>query len=58
VGRLLDTHALLWALLEPDNLSPRAREEIEDPNMRLFVSSASAWEWSEALVGDSADAGR
>lgn len=43
---LLDTHALIWALLEPDRLSQRAREAMEDPVNTLFVSSASAWEIS------------
>lgn len=41
---ILDTHALLWALGEPERLNRRAREAIEEPaNVRL-VSSASAWE--------------
>lgn len=41
---LLDTHALLWALLEPAKLSTRARRVIEDPETRLLVSAATAWE--------------
>jgi PIN domain nuclease of toxin-antitoxin system len=41
---LLDTHALLWSLLEPEKLSGRARAALEDPDQILFVSSASAWE--------------
>jgi len=41
---LLDTHALLWALMEPERLSDRARTVIEDPGVRLVVSAASAWE--------------
>ena len=28
---LLDTHALVWALAEPDRLSPRARVALVDP---------------------------
>lgn len=43
---LLDTHALVWALAEPDRLSPRAREVIADPATVVFVSLASAWELS------------
>ena len=41
---LLDTHVLLWALLSPDDLSPRARDLIERPETTLLVSSASTWE--------------
>ncbi len=43
---LLDTHALLWALLEPQKLSENARGILEEPSNTLFVSSASAWEIS------------
>lgn len=43
---LLDTHALLWALLSPDDLSPTARDLMERPETILLVSSASAWEIS------------
>lgn len=41
---LLDTHALLWSLLEPEKLSPVARNAILSENNTLLVSSASAWE--------------
>jgi PIN domain nuclease of toxin-antitoxin system len=41
---LLDTHALVWALGEPDRLSVRARAMIADPATAVFVSLASAWE--------------
>lgn len=41
---LLDTHALLWALGEPDLLSAGARAAIEDRTNEVFVSAASAWE--------------
>ena len=44
VSALLDTHALLWAVLEPHKLSVRARTLIGDPANDLLVSSASAWE--------------
>lgn len=43
---LLDTNVLLWALMEPRKLSPRALEHIGDPETRLVVSSVSAWEVS------------
>lgn len=43
-GYLLDTHALLWALTEPDRLSASALEIIGDSGSELVVSAASAWE--------------
>lgn len=41
---LLDTHVLLWALLEPERLSPTATTTIRDPATTLVVSAATAWE--------------
>jgi PIN domain nuclease of toxin-antitoxin system len=41
---LLDTHLLLWALLQPTKLKSRARALIEQNE--VFVSSASIWEIS------------
>jgi PIN domain nuclease of toxin-antitoxin system len=41
---LLDTHALLWALAEPDRLSPRAADVIRDSRNTILASAASAWE--------------
>lgn len=41
---LLDTHVLLWALVEPEKLSVVAREVIEDPTNLVLVSAVSAWE--------------
>jgi hypothetical protein len=41
---LLDTHALLWAVLEPQKLSRQQREAVEDSDNQLLVSAASAWE--------------
>lgn len=41
---LLDTHVLLWALLEPQKLSPALRSALEDSDNTLVVSAASAWE--------------
>ena len=43
---LLDTNVLLWALMEPEKLSSLALKHIKDPDTRLLVSSASAWEIS------------
>ena len=41
---LLDTHVLLWALLEPQKLSPALRIALEDSDNTLLVSAATAWE--------------
>ncbi|WP_106848723.1 type II toxin-antitoxin system VapC family toxin [Blastococcus sp. Marseille-P5729] len=44
VRLLLDTHALLWALTEPDRLGREASTAIRDRSTELRVSAASAWE--------------
>jgi len=41
---LLDTHALLWWLVEPEKLSSLALAAINDPAVTIFVSAASGWE--------------
>ena len=41
---LLDTHALLWAVLSPTSLSRQATEIIADEANVVLVSAASAWE--------------
>lgn len=41
---LLDTHAFLWWLEGDARLSKRARSAIRDPEQRIVVSAASAWE--------------
>lgn len=48
VGRtaLLDTHAFVWAISDPDSLGVSARRFITDPTNSLLVSAASAWELS------------
>jgi PIN domain nuclease of toxin-antitoxin system len=43
---LLDTHTMIWALLAPDKLSKRARQALENPDNRVFVSAVSFWEIS------------
>jgi PIN domain nuclease of toxin-antitoxin system len=44
VRLLLDTHAVLWALSQPDQLSAEARERVADPANTVAVSAVSAWE--------------
>ena len=41
---LLDTHALIWWLLEPQRLSKLAYDYIKSGEQRLFVSTASVYE--------------
>jgi len=41
---LLDTHVLLWAVLEPHKLTPELADALEDSGNALFVSAATAWE--------------
>jgi PIN domain nuclease of toxin-antitoxin system len=59
---LLDTHAIVWWLVNSRKLSDRARAVIADPANTIYISAASAWEiatkvrlgkWPEAaaLVG-------
>ena len=41
---LLDTHALVWAALEPARLSDKARSALEDGGNEVFVSAVTAFE--------------
>ena len=42
--RLLDTHALLWWLVDDPRLSSSVAALIDDPGHEFLVSAASAWE--------------
>jgi PIN domain nuclease of toxin-antitoxin system len=44
VNLLLDSHALLWALHDPEKLRKEAALAITDPRRAVFYSAASAWE--------------
>ena len=39
-----DTHILLWAVSEPERLSPKQKAIIEDEQNEIIFSSASIWE--------------
>ena len=41
---LVDTHILLWALLEPERLPKDALALLEDPAHTVLFSAASIWE--------------
>jgi PIN domain nuclease of toxin-antitoxin system len=46
VRLLLDTHALLWWLVDDPRLAPEARDAVASPESFVAVSAASAWELS------------
>jgi PIN domain nuclease of toxin-antitoxin system len=41
---LLDTHAMLWTLQDPDKIPGGTLDQITDARTELVVSAASAWE--------------
>lgn len=41
---LLDTHVLLWSVLDPDQLSEKIRIELERPVNELWLSPITIWE--------------
>ena len=41
---LLDTHILLWALLEPERLKRRVAAELRNPKNEIWLSPISVWE--------------
>jgi PIN domain nuclease of toxin-antitoxin system len=43
---LIDTHVLLWSVIEPKKLSEKARAILEDPHNSILVSAVSFWEIS------------
>ena len=44
-GYLIDSHVLVWAVLQDRRLSPRARDILVGPSP-VFLSSATLWELS------------
>ena len=43
---LIDTHVLIWALFEPQKLSPEVKEVLYDIQNTIYVSVVSFWEIS------------
>ena len=43
---LLDTHAVLWSLFEPNRLGAAALPLLKDPQQTVYVSVISFWEIS------------
>jgi PIN domain nuclease of toxin-antitoxin system len=46
---LLDTHYLLWTLLEPEKVSRNIQTIIENSDNEIYVSAVSLWEISIKL---------
>ncbi len=43
-GLLLDTHAFVWTILQPQRLSGAAYQATVSPDLRIFVSAVSVYE--------------
>ena len=41
---LLDTHALLWVLVNPERIPAATLATVQAPETTVYVSAASAWE--------------
>jgi PIN domain nuclease of toxin-antitoxin system len=41
---LLDTHVVLWSLLEPSRLTPAVRAALTDERNELWISPITSWE--------------
>jgi PIN domain nuclease of toxin-antitoxin system len=41
---LLDTHILLWSLLEPERLVDKVTVELENPGNEIWISPITTWE--------------
>jgi PIN domain nuclease of toxin-antitoxin system len=41
---LLDTHILLWSLLDPERLSDKVTAELENPASEIWISPITTWE--------------
>jgi PIN domain nuclease of toxin-antitoxin system len=41
---LLDTHALLWVLVDPERIPAATLSTVRAPETTVYVSAASAWE--------------
>ena len=49
---LLDTHILIWAMIEPARLTAVVRDTLEDTEHEVLFSAASVWEMSiKAALG-------
>jgi len=44
VRAIIDSHALIWAVDDPERLASKAREVIGDSTNEILFSSSSIWE--------------
>jgi len=44
VKAILDTHALIWAVDDPERMGTQARRILQDPSNERLFSSGSIWE--------------
>jgi PIN domain nuclease of toxin-antitoxin system len=44
VNLLLDTHAVLWSIYEPDQIPASLKSSLKRPDFTLYLSEASLWE--------------
>lgn len=51
VRLLLDTHALIWWFLDDPRLSQSVSKYLEDADVQVFVSAATAWEMATKYRG-------
>lgn len=48
---LLDTHVLIWCLMQPHRLAPPVRAAIEGPQNEVALSAVVAWELAIKSAG-------
>jgi len=41
---LLDTHIWVWGSLQPERLTPRVAQQLNNPDNEIWLSSVSIWE--------------
>ncbi len=49
MGILLDTHGILWGLMEPDKLGVVARARMEDTEEEIWTSAVSLYEIAQKV---------
>lgn len=47
---IFDTHALAWYSAGSRKFSRIARQEVDKPETRIFVSAVTAWEYADLIV--------
>ncbi len=55
---LLDTHVLLWAMVDPGHLTDAALDVVRDGRHEVFASAASVWENRDQTGGGTTEGAR